>query len=279
MAAIALNGEERIGLALSVAAHAGLLAFLVLRPETGDVVLPPERIEVTLSDEVGLTSTSPDPFEGAAGQVAPQLGEEAPAQAAAEQPLQAVEAPAPVPAPVSRSAPAPAPAPRATSRPAPRQTSAPAPQRTSTPAPAPTRSVRTGGSRIGSDFLEGAASADASGSSSSARAAEIGPRVRSALAGQISRELKPHWSAPQGADAEDLVTILAWNLNRDGSLDGSPRLVRQLGVNDVNRAQAPRHVEQAIRAVQLAAPFDLPAEYYDGWKRVSGFRFDKRLSQ
>jgi uncharacterized protein YbjT (DUF2867 family) len=73
--------------------------------------------------------------------------------------------------------------------------------------------------------------------------------------------------------------VLAWDLNRDGSLAGTPRVVRQEGVNDVNRAQAPRHAEQAIRAVRLAAPFVLPADLYDGWKRVSDFRFDKRLSQ
>jgi hypothetical protein len=50
-------------------------------------------------------------------------------------------------------------------------------------------------------------------------------------------------------------------------------------VTDTNRAQASRHVEQAIRAVQLAAPFALPPQYYDAWKRVSQFKFDRRLSQ
>ena len=52
---------------------------------------------------------------------------------------------------------------------------------------------------------------------------------------------------------------------------------RQTGVTSVNAAQKDRHAEQAIRAVQLAAPFNLPEEYYDAWKRVSSFRFDKRL--
>jgi len=75
------------------------------------------------------------------------------------------------------------------------------------------------------------------------------------------------------------VTILSWNLNRDGTLAGRPTVVRQEGINDANRAQAGRHAEQAIRAVQLAAPFDLPEEYYDAWKRVASFRFDRKLSQ
>ena len=121
--------------------------------------------------------------------------------------------------------------------------------------------------------------AQASGQSRTPPAQTIGPAVRSSLAGAISRQLKPKWAAPQGADADKLVTILSWSLNRDGSLAGRPTVVRQEGINDANRAQADRHAEQAIRAVQLAAPFELPDEFYDAWKRVSSFRFDRKLSQ
>ena len=110
-------------------------------------------------------------------------------------------------------------------------------------------------------------------------AATVGPAVRSALAGAISRQLKPKWSAPQGVDAELLVTVLSWDLNPDGTLAGSPRVVRQDGITAANRAQAQRHAEQAIRAVRLAAPFNLPPEYYPAWKRISDFRFDRKLSQ
>jgi hypothetical protein len=102
--------------------------------------------------------------------------------------------------------------------------------------------------------------------------------VRSALRGAISRQLKPHWIAPQGVDAEQLVTVVSWSLNDDGSLAGSPRVVRQRGITAANRAQANRHAEQAIRAVQLAAPFNLPVEYYDAWNRIR-FEFDKSLSR
>ena len=109
--------------------------------------------------------------------------------------------------------------------------------------------------------------------------AAIGPAVRSSLAGAISRQLKPKWAAPQGVDVDQLVTILAWDMNADGSLAGAPRVVRQEGIDDANRAQASRHAEQAVRAVRLAAPFNLPSEYYDAWKRVGSFRFDRKLSQ
>ena len=147
--------------------------------------------------------------------------------------------------------------------------------------PAATRpaATRPGGSRLGDDFLKGVPSARKAGTATTPPAATIGPAVRSALPGAISRQLKPKWVAPQGADAEKLVTILTWNLDTDGKLSGTPRVVRQEGITDANRPQAARHAEQAIRAVQLAAPFNLPAEYYDAWKRVSEFRFDRRLSQ
>lgn len=248
-----LSHEERIGLVVSIAGHVALLGVLVFRPASGDVVMPPDRIEVTLSDDVGLISTSPEPSVDAAADVAPEIGEVGEPEPPAAEPLPVSDRPAiaPVrPEPIARSTP---------------QT--------------PRRSERPGGSRIGNDFLEGTPGAQTSGSSTSPRAETIGPRVQAALSGAITRQLKPHWTAPPGVDAEQLVTILAWNLNEDGSLAGSPRVLRQLGVNAANRTQAPRHAELAIRAVQLAAPFDLPEEYYDSWKRIASFRFDKRLSQ
>jgi len=269
MATSALTREEGFGLAISIAGHVALLAFLVMRPSADDIVIPPERIEVTLSDEIGLVSTSPDPFEAAAPDVAPVIGE------ASEPMPEAIESTPQSVTPAVR----PKPTPRVTARPRPRQTARATPRPKPPTRPAPRRTERSGGSRIGSDFLEGSDSSRATGRSSSPRAAGIGPRVRSALSGAITRQLKPHWTAPQGADAEKLVTILAWTLDADGSLSGRPRVLRQLGINDANRAQADRHAEQAVRAVQLASPFNLPSEYYDGWKRIRSFRFDKGLSQ
>lgn len=276
MAALALRSDERIGLIVALAAHAGLVALLVFRPPASDVVMPPQRIEVTLSDDVGLISTSPEPDVAAASDIAPEIGESIPVEPEAEPEPEAVR-------PEPQVTPTPRPTPRVTARPTPRRTpvarppSRPAPR--VDPRPVRRSPARPGGSRIGNDFLEGVRGAQSNGQSNSPRAAAIGPRVRSALAGAISRQLKPHWTTPQGVDAELLVTILAWNLREDGSLNGTPRVVRQFGITDGNSAQASRHAEQAVRAVQLAAPFNLPPDYYDGWKRISAFRFDKRLSQ
>ena len=80
-------------------------------------------------------------------------------------------------------------------------------------------------------------------------------------------------------DVEKLVTLLDWDLNADGTPAGRPRLKSQSGITDANRPQAGRHAELAIRAVQLAAPFDLPAEYYDHWKRIRNWRFDRNSAQ
>jgi len=252
MAATALPREERIGLATAIIAHATLLALLVYRPGPGDIVRPPERIVVTLSDEIGLISTSPDPFSDAAPDVAPTFG----------------EMPEPEPAKAAATS-------HLSPRPEPETHERPRPDRAETRSQ-PDR--RSGGSRLGDNFLEGVAGATGTQRSASPPAQAMGPNVRAALSGAISRQLKPKWVAPQGVDAEQLVTVLAWDLDQDGSLAGMPRVVRQYGITAVNRNQANRHAEQAIRAVQLAAPFNLPDEYYDAWKRIQ-FDFDKSLSR
>lgn len=118
---------------------------------------------------------------------------------------------------------------------------------------------------------------NASSANTGSPAAKFGPREQAALSGAITRALRPHWAAPQGVDVEKLVTYLSWELNPDGSLKGRPRVVRQTGVTPSNQAQKDRHAELAIRAVQKAAPFNLPDQFYDKWKRVKSWRFDRRL--
>lgn len=303
-----LRKEEAIGLLLAIALHAAVLAVLLMRPARHEVVKPPQRIEVTISDEVGLTSTSPDPAAQAAPDRGPQPGEPAPEAA----PVPEIEpAPAPMPAPRAIETPQPAPRPepksaqRPVAKPQPKavQKPAPKPALKQAPKPAPSRKIsaidrivskpspksssssknaapprKAGSSAFDDAFKQGTPGAK-SPSGAGKPAATIGPQVRSGLSGAITRQLKPHWNPPEGADADQLVTILAFNLNTDGSLSGRPTVVRQLGITDANRAQAQRHAEQAIRAVQLASPFNLPPQYYDAWKRVSSFRFDLRLSQ
>lgn len=255
-----------------------------------------------VAPELGEAQPEPAPPQPV---VAPQPTPPQPAP-----PRPAPPQPRPVPAPPQprvQPAPQPRPQPRAQPRPQPQAQPRPAPA-PARPQPAPARPVAqpqrpapaapraaparpaderprrrpdapVGGSRIGNDFLSGVPGSQNPGTARTPPAATLGPEVKASLGSAIARQLKPRWVAPQGVDADKLVTILAWDLNADGSLAGRPRVVQQLGINDANRPQAQRHAEQAIRAVQLAAPFQLPAEYYNGWKRVAAFRFDRKLSQ
>ena len=302
-AAPILSKEEGVALAIAVAAHVALIAALTLSPPGKQLQPPPERMTVTFSDEIADKSTSPDPNAQAAPDVAPALGEPQPAQETLPQPEpqpqpqpqpqpkpQPKPQPQPKPvAPQQRPAP-PRPVPRPTPpKPAPPQPAPPKPAAQARPPAAPARAgddrprrrpdAPAGGSFVGSDFLKGVPGATTPGTARTPPAATIGAEVRASLSSAISRQVKPHWTAPQGADADLLVTVLAWDLNPDGSLAGRPRVVQQSGITDANRPQAQRHAEMAIRAVQLAAPFNLPAQYYNGWKRIAQFRFDRKLSQ
>jgi hypothetical protein len=254
-----LSRDEAAGLVLAVAAHAGLVTWLALNPLAPKPLPLPERMTVTISDEVTDKSTAPDPSAQAAPAIAPVIAEN----------------PVPEPAPVAQPLPQPLPRPMA-------QPPRPVAQQ---PRPAPAKSTPAkpaggGGSRFGDAFKAGIPGGQTPGARATTPPAQaIGPAVKSALSGAITRQLRPRWSAPQGADADLLITVLSWDMNPDGSLAGSPRVVSQSGITEANRAQAQRHAEQAIRAVRLAAPFELPSDLYAAWKHVAQFRFDRKLSQ
>ncbi|MBD59916.1 MAG: energy transducer TonB [Citromicrobium sp.] len=261
-------GLDAVALIVAGILHVALVAALLLQGATREPMPVPERITVNFAEEVGMTSAAPDPVQESQASVAPELGEQV------APPIEYTQ-PQPLPQPTS----APAPSTRATSRPAPRPTQ----RATSPPRPRPQPSAeptRSGGSRVGSDFLAGSGSSETS-SDNRIPASQIGASARASIVAAIARQVKPHWQgrAPSGADAEQLVSIIAFDLNPDGSLRGRPRLVSQQGITPANSAQKERHAEVAIRAVQLAAPFDLPPEYYNAWKTISGARFDRNLSQ
>jgi len=288
---------EGAALALALAAHVGVVALLVLRPAPPPPA-PPQRMEVTLADDVGLQASAPS-HAPAAADLAPVLGEAQPELAKPQPTAQPqhdaarpVMVPMPVPIPHHVTKPAPPEKPaisKPDTKPAPAKAKPASPKQHSHDAVDPVAAALAGssssahktpkpvgGSRIGADFLKGVTSANSTGKAS-ASAAITGP-VKSALASAISRQLKPHWTAPQGVDADSLVTILSFDLNPDGSLAGEPHVVSQSGINDSNQPQAARHAEQAKRAVRLAAPFQLPSEYYAAWKHVK-WTFDRKLSQ
>ena len=84
-------------------------------------------------------------------------------------------------------------------------------------------------------------------------------------------------AAPSGLEAELLVSTVSWDLNPDGTLRGTPRCrTDPASITASNRPQAGLHCERAIRAVQRAAPFKLPEQFYDRWKALE-WQFDRKL--
>jgi outer membrane biosynthesis protein TonB len=317
----ALRKSEMAGLAVALVGHVALVWVLAMQHT--HVVTPPQRMTVTISDNVGLQSTSPSQEQAAPDQ-APQLGEAQPEQQSAPVAPEPVK---PVPVPVPRPQPKPEPVkpqprpeppkPRPEPKPEPKPQPKPVEHKPAPPAhkepakPAPHKPAKetpqddpvgraiaaregkaatkgakeakpsakpAGGSRLGADFLKGL-TPQGNGKAQTAPGQVAGPAVRAALGSAISRALKPHWRVPQGVDVDELVTVLSFDLNRDGTLAGPVKIVSQTGITDSNRAQAHIHSENAIRAVKLAAPFALPPEYYDAWKHVTAFRFDRNLAQ
>ncbi len=281
-----MDRAEATGLGVAFAGHVLLLAVLGagFAASTRPPVLT-EPMEVAFVEEVGLESTAPAPSNEAP---APKLAEvegpvepEAPPPPAPE-PIPVPQPPAPAPVPkavVPRPQPSPvkpAPAqPKAVVRPAPPKAAPKAPPAVQTKANSQSAARPTGRLK---GILSGISDSDSASRATAPPAKAIGPAVQASLAAEVRRQLKPHWKAPSGADVELLRTELSIRLGRDGSVTDVD-VLRTTGQNASNRPQVKLHQEQAVRAVRLASPFRLPAEYYDAWKLLSPIGFDKRLSQ
>lgn len=269
--------QDSAGLIVAIALHAAVIAaFILFQPGPQRIVDNPPSISVSLANDVSLEATAPDPVPESRAAIAPRLSD-TPAPVAATpldptQPSRPVPEPRPQPAPPRSASPArTAPSAPSLPRTASRERSPPAREAT------PSAAAQGGGSAIGEDFLEGLGGSRES-ANTGAPAARFGPSEQAALSSAINRQLRPHWrgKAPSGSDAEKLVTVLAFRLNKDGSLAGRPRVVRQTGVTPSNDPQKDRHAEVAIRAVQLAAPFNLPEQFYSKWDDLE-WQFDRRL--
>lgn len=283
-----LSREDGIGLGIAVAAHIALAGAFFTQSANREPIPVPERMVVSLASDVSLESTAPDPSNAPQASFAPEIAAEpvpeimaepepVPVPRVAEPPPRPIAQPAPPPPPTAR--PAPRPAPTAAPRPAPTPVTrtappAPAPPARAAPAPQPARTQAATGSRIGADFLQGSSDTDSSRAGSPA--SNFGPTEQAALNSAISRQLKPHWQAPSGVDSELLVTIVRFRLNQDGSLSANPTCVQQSGETPSNSNQKSLHCERAIRAVRLASPFNLPAQFYDQWRLINS-TFDRRL--
>jgi outer membrane biosynthesis protein TonB len=287
-----MDRAQAAGLGIATAGHLALLAALSLGFAASR--LPPPRsapIEVSFVDEVAPQSTAPSPSAQAP---APRLAEvEGPAEPAPTPPLPQPEAqPAPaLPAPPRAAPPPPAPSPRPAPRqpaPAPALTAEkpaprPAPPRPAPPraaaAPAPAKPTALRPTGRLSGLLAGLADRDTPSRSTAPPAAAAGPAVEASLVAEVRRQLKPQWQkvVPSGADMESLRTEVSLTLDRNGRVTGVD-VVGTRGITASNRPQVALHQERAKKAVMLASPFRLPAQYYDAWKQMN-VTLDLRLSQ
>ncbi|HZG09322.1 MAG TPA: cell envelope biogenesis protein TolA [Allosphingosinicella sp.] len=244
---------------------------------------PVQRVEPVPQPRVTPTPPPPTPMPKAVQRPAPPQ----PAPKVVQRP-----APAP-PTPAPKAVQRPAPAPRAVQRPQPAQPapstakaaqpkaagpSSAAPKGAAPKAAAPAQTAQKSGSgptgRL-KGLLNGLSGRETPSQSASPPAAKAGPAVAASLGAEVRRQLKPHWRAPTGADVELLRTTVRVSLSRSGAI-ADIGAVTTTGQNASNSTQVKLHQEQAIRAVRLAAPFRLPAEYYDEWKEIAPV-FDRRL--
>ncbi len=272
MSARSLSREESLGLALALAGHAALVAWLIWQRAPAPIVLP-ERMTVTISDDVGLEASAPQQ-QAPAPDAGPVQGEALPPATKAEQqppaPSAVPDPPRPTPVQATKQAVKPA------QKPTPWPFAKPAPARSTAPTALSPRPGKPGASAFDSAFKTGIPQAKPGGTAA-ASAAPITGAVRNSLAGAVARQLKPNWQGPNGLDVEKLATTVEWDVNPDGTIVGAPRIISQTGVTDANRAQAGRHKEMALRAVRLTH-LNLPEQYYSAWKHLR-FTFDWKINQ
>jgi outer membrane biosynthesis protein TonB len=286
-----MDRAEQTGLGVAIAGHLALFGALSLgllsAPELPK--LDSQPVEVTLASEVDLQSSAPKPATPAPAQPqaepAPTEPPPAPIMAAPPPPpLVEKPQPKPEPKPVAKVAPEPKPKPTVKPEKKPVKTVKPDPEArrrpglsnsivsglTDTPTQTPAKPTKPG--KVASPAATPAEPAGVS-------AAAMTGAQKASLNSLIYTQLRPHWRPPSGADAELLITRLSVKLNKDGSLADDPEVITQDGINDSNRAQAKLHADRAIQAVRRAAPFNLPVQFYDGWKWLKPLNFDGRLSR
>jgi outer membrane biosynthesis protein TonB len=286
-----MDRAEQAGLGVAVAGHIALFAALSLgllsAPELPK--LDSQPVEVTLATEVDLKSAAPAPAPPAPAQPQAQPAPPEPTPApiiAPPPPPPLIEKPQPKsePKPVAKVEPKPKPKADAKPKPVTKPVKVAKADPEARRRPGLSNSIVSGLSdtpsqakptKPGKVAPTSAAPAEPAGVSA---AAMTGPQ-KASLNSLIYTQLKPYWRPPSGADAELLITRLSVRLNKDGSLASDPEVITQDGINDSNRSQAKLHADRAIQAVRRAAPFNLPVQFYDGWKWLKPLNFDGRLSR
>jgi outer membrane biosynthesis protein TonB len=247
MTSRAIRNDEGLALVLAVLAHAALFAWLAFQRPAPPPPLP-ERMTVTLSDELGPLSTSPEPQADPAPDQGPVLGE-VPAE------------PEPIPTPE----------PKPSLKAAAKTPAAKVPPK----APPKTPAKKGGASSFDETFGPGTAGATGKQQNKNPPAAAPSTQVQSSWSSSINARVLRPWNtcAPDGPDVEQLRVSVRFTLDRFGEV-ATMEDPLVTGITDSNRQQVNRYKECAVGAIRKAAPFDnLPREFYDYWKsRKLNFR-------
>lgn len=264
-----MERSEQTGLAVAVVGHVvvfGLLSATFLAKPDMMKIVPPQPIDISMVDEVGLTATAPQSETPPALSEAPETGvpEDAPPPA----PEQTVPEAKPKAEPVKSDQPPPKPvvAPTPPAKPLPTKA-------TGKQASSPT--ARPRGSRLGPDFLKGLADKPSTSTSPTPRAAVIDTKALADIASAILRKVQPcaDRQVKPGPGAERIRVTINLKLNRDGTLGAQPQVTAHDGVDDENRRYVARVDDLAIATFVGCAPLSgLPDELYDvpgGWHSFS----------
>ncbi|OWQ92375.1 hypothetical protein [Sphingopyxis witflariensis] len=268
----AAGGNEKRGIAIAVAAHIAIIGLLSVQWTAGERRFDNPPMEVDLIAETAATSTAPVISDTPP---AARLGEEDAVDIAAPEPMPAP----PEPEPVVRPTPAPTPKPVARSIPTPPKKLPPAakkaPPKAATQAPPAKKNPARPTGRPTGNLEEIGRDLTKSPSKKGAPAAATAAEVRRSIDVSIKAKVGPRWDRcnVSGVDVEQLKTIVKFRLTQTGALAGFSS-VTTTGQNDSNKFQVARHQECAKKAIEVAAPFDLPEENYSYWQNYT-LDFDK----
>ncbi|WP_333572997.1 cell envelope biogenesis protein TolA [Sphingomonas sp.] len=303
-----MDRSERVGLGVSIVAHAAVfaaltLSFLKTPPQEAPKAIP---IEISLADKVGLESSAPVPSQEelaakkspveapvepeAAPPPSPEPQPQPKPQPAPPQPQPAPQPkpqpPQPKPAPAEKPQPKPKPAPAEKPQPAKAaQPAKPAPPSKAAPAKpsnAPSQSAATGSARRPVKPTGNLAGLDLGRSNNKTNSTALQNPGSKASAeevasfrGAIARQIQPcaNRQVTPGPGAERIRVLLRVNFNPDGSLAGDPDITGVQGNDATNGRYVERVKDLAIATFKGCTPIrGLPANLYavpSGWKSLA----------
>ena len=244
---------EWTGIGAALAFHIVLIAALSTSLASIKDVHEPPSMEVELVDEVGLEAAAATPIAQPASSEPPPM------------PAEAVSPPLPQPT-ITALPP---------QRPAPEPTARPAPQPQRPVQRAPSQPLRRAG--IGDDFLKSFDDdlAPRTGPARSAAPA-FNARAKASVAGLIQRRVQPcaNQQINPGEGANRIRVTVNLRLRPNGTLSGTPQIVRVTGVDDENGRFEERVKDLAVAVYRECSPFSgLPSDLYKtpegGWSNIN----------